>query len=112
MKGRSDEGRVEPMLFSSKIRGIWREAEFIHIKSEYGSVRFRIQEIKSIQISDWDGNVYPLGALPLRRVCLIFTLKSGRKRTCGVQRITMCRWQWVLELIDIEKYPEIKLPEM
>lgn len=103
---------MKAMLFSSKIKGIWREGDFIRIKGEYGAARFHIHEIKSIQISDWDGNVYPLNALPLRCACLLFTLKSGRKKKCSAARLTMRRWRWVLKLIDIEKYPEIELPEM
>lgn len=101
---------MRAMLFSSKMRGIWREEDFIWIKGEYGAVRFHIHEIKSIQISDWGGNVYPLSALPLRRARLIFMLKSGREKECGIARLTMHRYRWLLKLIDIEKCPEIELP--
>ena len=93
------------MLFSKRIRGIWRDGDFIHIQGEYDSVKFHIHEIKTLGIVDWTSDRrYTPDDLPLRRANLIFTLKSGRIRKCGVRRLTPRRWKWLLELID-DKHP-------
>ena len=96
------------MLFTGKMRGIWRDGDYICIRGEYRPVRFHIHEICSIEIADRDGAAYPLSALPLRRAYAIFTLKSGRQRRLACGRLTMRRYRWLLGLIEIEKHPEIK----
>ena len=97
------------MLFTGKMRGIWRDGDYICIRGEYRPVRFHIHEIRSIEIVDRDGAAYPLSALPLRRAYAIFTLKSGRQKRLACGRLTMRRYRWLLRLIEIEKHPEIKV---
>lgn len=53
-------------MFFSRISGLWREGKFICISAEYGPVRFHVNEISSVRITDGSGSVHTAAELPLR----------------------------------------------
>ena len=90
------------MLFS-KISGLRREGNFIFIRGEYYDIKFHVNEIASIRIADWNDSVYAIEQLPLKNAKLIFILKSGRRKSCDVHRLSLHKYKWLLSLLNEEK---------
>ena len=89
-------------MFFSKIRGLWREEKHIFISAEYGNIRFHINEIGNVRITDRTGSVHTADDLPVRNAEIQFLLKSGRMRTCYVRKLTKRRYKYLQELLNIE----------
>ena len=89
------------MLFS-KISGLRREGNFIFIRGEYHDIKFHVNEIASIRIADWNDSVYAIEQLPLKNAKLIFILKSGKRKTCYVHRLSLRKYKWLLNLLNKE----------
>ena len=90
-------------MFFSKISGLRREGNFIFIRGEYHDVKFHVNEIANLRITDWNDSAYTIEQLPLKNAKLIFILKSGRRKTCYVYRLSLRKYKWLLNLINAEK---------
>ncbi len=90
-------------MFFTKIHGLWREEKNIFISAEYGNIRFHINEISSIRITDRTGSVHTADDLPVRNAEIQFLLKSGRMKTCYVRKLTKRRYKYLQELLDTGK---------
>ena len=89
-------------MFFSKIRGLWREEKHNFISAECGTIRFHINEVSNVRITDRTGSVHTADDLPVRNVEIQFLLKSGRMRTCYVRKLTKRRYKYLQELLNIE----------
>ena len=89
-------------MFFSRISGLWRENDHIFISAEYHNINFHIHEIESIQIVDSDNLVRTADDLPIRSAKITFLLKSGRKKTCYVRKITKRKYKYLTDLLETE----------
>lgn len=89
-------------MFLSQIHGLRREGKFIFIGAEYGDIKFHINEIDSIQIVDRKGISHTAEDLPVRNGEIRFLLKSGRKKTCHVRKLTKRKYKYLQSLLDTE----------
>ena len=89
-------------MFFSKLRCLWREEDHIFIQAEYHNIKFHINEIKTLQIVDKYNVARNADELPLRNAKILFLLKSGRKKTCYVRKLTKRKYTWLLNLLDRE----------
>ena len=89
-------------MFFSKISGLWREGNFIFISGEYHNVKFHVNEIANILITDWNDSVYTIEQLPLKNAKLIFVLKSGRRKVCWVRCLSLRKYKRLLNLLNNE----------
>ena len=87
-------------MFFTKISGLWREDNYIFIRAEYHNIKFHISEIKTLQIVDSNNLERNVADLPLRNAKILFLLKSGRKKTCYVRKLTKRKYIWLLNLLD------------
>ena len=90
-------------MFFSKISGLWREGNYVFISAEYHNIRFHIHEIGSIQIVDKDNLKCTADDLPMRNARIIFLLKSGRKKTCYVRKLTKRKYKYLTNLLETEQ---------
>lgn len=89
-------------MFFSKIHGLRREDKFIFISAEYGNIKFHVNEIGSIQIVDRKGTFHTADDLPVKNAEIRFLLKSGRKRSCHVRKLTKRKYRYLQSLLDAE----------
>lgn len=87
-------------MFLSKIRGLWREGNYIFIAGEYHNIKFHINEIGSIQITDLKDQIYDIEKLPIRKAKIVFLLKSGRKKVWYSGRLTKRKYKWFQRLLQ------------
>ena len=87
-------------MFFAKINGLWRDENYIFIRAEYHNIKFHINEIKMLKVVDLDNLERNADELPLRNAKILFLLKSGRKKTCYVRKLTKRRYAWLLNLLD------------
>lgn len=90
-------------MFFSRIRGLWREGNHIFIRAEYRNIKFHIHEIENIRIVDSDNQVCTVDDLPVRSASIFFLLKSGRKKTCHVQKLTKRKYKYLTNLLDTDQ---------
>jgi len=91
-------------MFFSRISGLWREGNHIFISAEYHNIKFHIHEIGSIQIVDSDNLVRTADDLPIRNARIFFLLKSGRKKTCYVRKLTKRKYKHLTNLLETEQH--------
>ena len=87
-------------MFFAKISSLWRADNYIFIRAEYHNIKFHINEIKTLQIVNKDNLERDTSELPLRNAKILFILKSGRKKTCYVRKLTKRKYIWLLNLLD------------
>lgn len=86
-------------MFFSKIYGLWKEGNYIFISAEYHNAKFHINEIERVQIEDQNGLEHTRDMLPVRNARILFVLKSGRKRSCYVRKLTVGKYKYLTELL-------------
>ena len=91
-------------MFFSKIKGLWTEGSYLFLKGEYRNIKFHINEIQSLQIVDETNTLRYDDDLPIRKAKIQFLLKSGRKKTCYVRKLTKRKYTWLLNLIKEEEH--------
>lgn len=89
-------------MFFSRIRGLWREGNYIFIRAEYHNIQFHIHEIGNIQITDSHNVIRTAGELPVRNARILFQLKSGRQKTCHVRKLTKRKYRYLRSLLETE----------
>lgn len=87
-------------MFFSTTHGLWREGKHIFIRAENGNIRFHINEISAVRITDRTGSVHTADDLPMRNAEIQFMLKSGRKRTCHIRKLTKRRYKHLQEFLN------------
>ena len=86
-------------MFFSKLPGLRREGVYVFICAEYGDIRFHVNEIAGVQITGRNGLIHTADDLPVRNAETRFLLKSGRKRTCYVRKLTKRRYKYLQGLL-------------